>query len=380
MAKSVAIWISIALAFVVVGSGAWYAYLRISETPEESSTAALPSAYSSKKTATMVLTLNNQNYALAKVYQRDKKYDLALEYYQKALAEAEDRSQEAQVRYNIASMKERLGRYEEAISEFKTIAADPDNFSIVRAYSVQEIGLMHYTYYSGDSRERIVTETFKDAPYSSFKKDDGLNMAYVRLFEHAVSIYPGAISESRIAFGYTRELMDTLRGATTTPQGGSYVSSALQSIQAANVDLQRMKDLPTEVQLVPGVLTRMGVTLGFLASLGAADPDQAELYLNRGLQHAAALGNQLGSFEAYNYAAFLVMQYGDVRAADVKSLLEPFRVGNEVAIFDPVPAFYRMARTDQTLTIEKRNLITMGRLDSDFKSYLISLGWKTSDF
>lgn len=379
MTKNIAIWASSVLALAVVSSGGWYVYLRTSGTSEPQTEVSLPT-YSSKNTATTVLTLRNQNYALAKVYQRDKKYDLALEYYQKALVEVEDRSQKAQVEYNIASMKERLGRYEEAIAEFKAIAADTDNFLIVRAYSVQQIGLMHYTYYSGDARERIVAETFKDSPYESFKKDDGLNMAYVRLFEYAASIYPAAISESRIAFSYTRELMDTLRGATTTPQGGSYVSSALQSIQAANADLQRMKDLPTEVQSVPGVLTRMGVTLGFLASLGAADPNQAELYLNRGLQHAAALGNQLGSFEAYNYAAFLVMQYGNARAADIKSLLAPFRAGNEAAIFDPVPAFYRTARTDQALAIEKRNLIAMGRMDSDFKEYLLSLGWKASDF
>ena len=87
-----------------------------------------------------------------------------------------------------------------------------------------------------------------------------------------------------------------------------------------------------------------------------------------------------GSFNTFNYAAFLVSQYGDARSEDIKKLLLPFRAGNDSQTYSNIVDFYRTARTDATLAKNKEQLIAMGQIDSEFKKYLISLGWKNTDF
>lgn len=324
--------------------------------------------------------MSNQNYALAKTYESESKYDLALQYYKKALEEVQDHFQAAQIQYNIAYMTAKMGKYADAISQFKAIAADTTNYPILRAYSVQKIGLMYYEYYGGTARQTISAETFKDSPYDSFQKGTSLNVAYTKLFEYAASIYPLATSEARVAYGYSNELLGTLHSATTSPQGREYLSLIAKSLTAADSDVLRMKNIPTEVGLIADILAQEGITIGNLVTLGAADPQQAEALFKRSMQYAATIGIKPGSFTAFHYAAFLAFQFGEARSADIKSLLTPFKVGNDTQIVSGVVDFYKTARTNSTLTVQKSRLVTMGRIDSDFKKYLISLGWKASDF
>lgn len=376
MDRSVLTWFLVVLAGLVAASAVWYYFLSGMAAPAP----IAESGYSVDRTPTTLLTLHSQNYALAKSYQKSKQYDLALEFFQKALPEAQDRSQTAQIRYNIAVMNEDLGNYKEAIAQFKEIAADTANSPIIRAYSVQEIGLMHYAYYKPADRQLIITETFKDPPYSELRKDKSLNFAYTELFGYAAAIYPIANSEARLAYGYSNELQDSLRGATTSPQGKDYVALITRSVQAADADLERVKKIPSESGFIPDILARQGTTVGHLVALGAGDPRQAESYFQKSIQYAAVVGDKPGNYSAFLYAAFLAYQYKDARAADIKSILEPFRIGNEEAIIPGIADFFRTSRTDPTLTNEKLRLVLMGRADPDFKKYLISLGWKASDF
>lgn len=370
MNKTTAIWILGILALLVIATGVWFVYFKVPSRM----------TYSTSNTPTAVLTTLNENYATAVAYEKAQKYDLALLSYGKALVGAVDRVQTTQIRLKIALMTEKVGNYKEAIAKFKTIAADTTNYAIARAYAVQEIGLMNVYFAEKNARDTISTETFKDAPYDSFKKEGDLNMTYTKLFEYASSFYPLGYSEARVAFGYAGELLTTLKGATTTPKGIAYISIVTTSLQSATADLQRMKAIPGEAILVPETLVRQGNTVSRLSSVGVLDPKMAESYFKAGVAYDVTLGNKPGSFNAFNYATYLVTQFGTARSGDIKTLLLPFRVGNDVQIYSNIAAFLRSARTDTTLVKNKKQILSMGHMDSDFKTYLISLGWKASDF
>lgn len=370
MNKNILLWILGVLTLVILAVGAWFFYFKISA----------PASYSVSNTPTAVLATQNADYAVAIAYEKAAKYDLALLSYQKALPMAKDQVQTAQIRVKVALMNERSGNYKDAIAEFKAIAADTANYAIARAYAVQEIGLMNLYITVNDAHQIILTETFKDSPYDSFKKEANSNLTYTKLFEYAASLYPLGYSEAYVAYGYAGEVINTLHGATTTPQGMAYISLIRKNIQAADADISRMKAVPGEAVLLPETLVRQGNTVGRLVSIGAADPLQAELYYKSGVAYGATIGNKPGSFNTFNYAAFLADHYGTARSTDIKTLLLPFRVGNEAQIYSNIMSFYKNARTDATLLKSKKLLIKMGRIDSDFKTYLIALGWKASDF
>jgi len=334
--------------------------------------------YSRTNTPSVALQRINSDFALAMQYQRERKYDLALQSYKKALLSAEDSIQEAQIQYRIALVTELRGNYVEAIRLFKSIAADPSNYELVRAYSVQEIGRMYYTYYDDRSGSQIPTETFKDTPYNSFKEESGdMNLAYRKLFEYAASMYPLGVSEARIAHWYSTEL---LKQATTTTQSISYVSIVRENIRKAEADIQRTIDDPPAAALIPETYMRIGLTLANLASVGAASFEEAEQRLQQALQYTSVLGTVPGNFQAYSYAAFLASTHGKTRAADIQNILSPFSTSRASEIMPIVVNFYRAARTDPTLVEQRKQLVLLGQIDTDFKTYLVSLGWHESDF
>ena len=360
-------------AVLLVSGWVWYRFV---ETP-----AAPVSSYSiGEETPGTVLRKDNKDYALAKNYQAGGNYDLALQFYQKALPEAQDDFQRTQILFNIAYANELLKNYKDAIAQFKAIAADPKNYAIARAAAVQNVGLMYYTYSGSTTLQTIFTETFKDSPYDSFAKDNSVNLAYTKLFEYAASIYPLAASELRIAYGYSDELLNVLHGATTTPQGKEYLAIITQSLQAADRDLLRMQNVPEEKTLIPEILVREGKTFDRLATLGVVDSQRAEPYFERGVQYASSLGVKPGSYHVLNYAGFLADRYGATRSADIKKLLVPFRAGNEANIYSAVIDFYKNTRANPASDRSKKFLIKLGKIDVDFQKYLISLGWTSADF
>lgn len=373
MNRNIFIWFLVVLALLVIAGGTWwYLSMRVPVAPTSTS--------SRDNSPAAVLTNQNQDYLLAKNYQKQGKYDLALQYYQKALVGTQDPLQRAQLLYNVAYATELSGKYADAIAQYKAIAADTSNFPIARAASIQEIGLMYFMYYTNDAQQTILAETFKDPPYDSFKKTGGLNFAYTKLFEYAASIYPLAGSEVRIAYGSANELTDTLHGATTTSQGKAYLALIERSLRATDADLQRMSNVSAERNLIPEILVREGTTLDNLVSLGAADLQQVEPYFQKGAQYAASIGNRPGSFIELNYALFLTERYGDARSTDIINLLAPFKAGNEAKIYSTVIDFLKTVRTNSSLTKRKALLVKASQIDPNFKQYLISLGWKATDF
>lgn len=363
------IWLFVVLPLLLVLGGVWYAILSM---PSET--------YSATQTPASVLMKQNPDYAMAEKLRKEGKHDLALASYQEALDAADDDFQRAQIELDIARATEQLGRYEEAITRFKAVTADASNYAVTRATALTSVGLMYYAY-SGVPLQAIVTETFKDSPYSSFRNDGtSLSMAYIKLFEHAASIYPLALGEALIAHGYSNELLG-MPNATSTPQGKEYVARVVQGLRAADADLARMGSATEERSLIPEVLVRAGSAVANLATLGVINnPEQAEAYFKDGVQYAAILGDKPGNSYALRYASFLANQYGDARAGDIRSLLASFRSGNERDMYAATADYLRSVRAEGASSARVGSLIVLGKIDSGFKGYLVSLGWRASDF
>jgi len=335
--------------------------------------------YSDTRTVLEVLRQTNQDFSDGTSYVKQGKYADALESYTKALANAKDSSQEGQIRFAIGRMYEQLGRYSDAIAAFKAIAAEERYYALIRAYAVQELGAMYHLYYA--DLATITAETFKDEPYASFKKNADYDTAYRKLFEYATSIYPLAYSESFVAYGYTKALV-SIKGATTTSQGQQYVASIATALQRADADFPRLAKNHDEQLYAPSVLSREAIVTGYLVRVGVPGYTNgaAESLYNRALQYSATIGLKPGNFVVYHYALLLARAYGKERATDLHTLLAVFSEKNGEKIAPEVPVFFKAVLTDPSQVSEKANVKLLGKLDPDFKAYLLSLGWHASDF
>ncbi len=332
-------------------------------------------------TPTKVLKQKNIDFNTASTFSRQGEYDKALISYKKALSSAEDLVQEAQIKYYIASTYESLRNYEEAIKEFKDIAANTKYYTFVRAYAVQEIAYMYKKMNNPkEVNPIIVSETFKDAPYNAFLTGNDYELANRKLFEYAATIYPLVTSEVFIASWYAHDLRFVQNGATTTKEGVADILAALDSLQKANKDIVRTKDDPVASQYLADAFVHMGVTQADLALAKVIGPVVPEESFKKGINLIATGGFKPGNFAPYNYASYLANQYGATRKDDISSILSVFSATNSKNIYPSIEHMFRDARTDPIFKQQKSDIRLLGSLDASFKTYLISLGWYASDF
>ena len=334
--------------------------------------------YTSTNTERAVLTKENQYFNAAEALRFQRKYIQALELYKKALPQAKDVKQEAQIKYDIALMTELSGSYTEAIQLYKDIVNNQKYYDIIRASAVQSIAMMRYNYY--DAYEQIEKEIFKDIPYSTFYNKNELSTSYRKIFEYGNSIYPLSLSAIRVAGSYARHAHFTLHDATTTPEGAHDISSALYNFDLAQKDLERMRNDPVESMMLPQIYISFGMAAARFDQMGVAHVGDTEDYYKKGIQLAVISNARPGSYNVYHYAAYLAMKYGSKRDDDIKKLLSAFKKGNDENILTTINSFFVTARTNPDLKNEKAQLELLGKLDSDFKTYLVTLGWKQSDF
>jgi tetratricopeptide (TPR) repeat protein len=350
----------------------------ILKLPKNSKKAAAQQ-YSLTNSVASVLTKTNQDFASAEQYRGQSDYSDALQYYQSALPQAQDSAQTVQIQYNIALMQIFDGQYSPAITGLKQIAANQTAGARMQAYAVQELGVMYNNYY-GSGSDSIPADTFTGTPYANFLQDGDMSLAYRHLFEYATSFMPLGYSETGIALWYANDLIDTQKGATTTPQSISDIASVDQSLNAADISVVETQNDPNLASLVSATIGREGEVAAELVSVGVLDPSRAEHYFQQGINFDTAFGYRPGSFNTYRYAAFLASQYGVSTSSKIVALLSPFKVNNNSAIALNIPDFFLSARTNQVLASDKASLLSLAGIDADFKAYLISIGWQISDF
>ncbi len=331
-----------------------------------------------------VLMQSNAAFASGRQLVAMGQFDQAVPDFQAALASATDPVQQARIKLAIAGATERgtsHGGYLAAIPLLKQIAANTTYPNISRAYALQEMGQIFYTY----NNPQITKAIFSDPPYSTMFVTGHPPLSYRHLFEYAASFYPLAIPELRVADWYAKQIYKSTEASSTTqtldPQTVlSYKQIIRQDISAATSDLDRIKKSSTESGYVPTALQIEANVFLDLQLSGDSSFGDAIATMQSVLNiYSSANQPEVDGFARYRYALYLAELKGVSAKAEVQTALSPLYT-------DPVYAastssLVRFLSDARTATNGiKGNLILLASFDPKLKTYLISLGWVAQDF
>ena len=301
----------------------------------------------------------------------------ALLQFQSALSNSKDLIQEGQIKFKIAQATENTGDYAHAIALFKEIATNPNYTNITRAYSIQEMGMLFYSY----SDPQMTTEIFSTPPFSSLYVATSTSLSYRHLFEYTSSIYPLAISELRIADWYA-SAADTLAlssgAASSTQQINTYKTIIGQKIKSAQADITRIRNNENENVYLGPSLMREAVVVAKMQLIGDSSFGDMDTLFKQTLNFYSLYTNVgVDGYARYNYALYLARIYGDSQTSAIQQLLSNFYTSN-VYHKTAVETFFKNERSNGTGS--KVYLVKLASIDPKFKAYLMSLGWQASDF
>ncbi len=345
----------ILLASVLVIGIVVFAYYNFSQKPPES-------FYNS-------LLNKNESFAYAEGLLKSQRYDEAAEYFKLALKKAEGYKEEGQLKYKIAMSYSYGSNPVAGIALFKEVAANENYTPTIRAYAVQNIGNLLYSY----NTPEVKTEVFKDEPYKSFWLEDDYSLSRRKVFDYASSLYPLGIPELRIAKWYSEEILrlQKLAGAENEQKIVEMKSIIGQKLINTN---KYLLDIARDEQArgyTAEVLYRKGNVLGDLLLSGDttfADPEEA-------YKQALSIVTIKASPEAaakLRYAVFLTRMYGGERVEDVKKLLSDFYVGTKYASTNTV----RSIRNEKDGDLgNKDDYLLLASIDTRFAQFLRTLGW-----
>lgn len=328
------------------------------------------SAEPSKPFYTQLLEKNTE-FAYAEGLIKSGKYDEATNYFKLALEKAEGYKEEGQLKYKIALSQGQGSNPIESIRLMKEIAANENYTPTIRAYAVQFMGHLLYSYNTLEVKD----EVFKDEPYKSFLADDDYSLARRKLFEYASSFYPLGVSELRVAKWYSTEILKLVQGGVNEEATKNNIKEMKSIVRQKLVNADRyLRDITEDEHArsyIPEVWYRKGTVLGdMLLSGDTTFPDPEESYM-RALEFSV-VKTGYESTAKYSYAAFLAKMYGEKRANDIKSLLSDFYTGDK----------YEKTNTVRMITNEKNNLLgnkndilLLAKIDDDFATFLKKLGW-----
>ncbi len=330
--------------------------------------------YTVTNTPFTVLTRDNQYFAQASAAARAGNYEQAIQLYEQALTLAEDSAQASQIQFTIALLEDRYGSAPRAIDLYKqiVISSTNDNHPLLKANAIANMVELYYR--NGDSA--VTEQIFKDPPYSTFFVSNDLSLSYRRLAEYAVSFYPLALPELRIASWYAYRLTDVSRIATGEATS-TYPGIIQNAILRADQDIDRMRANTDDAQLIPNILTRKSALYLNMHDAGLATAQETEEVNKAALTIYSAIGapDAIDGFARYYYAVFLAEQ-GSSRATDLQAVVSPF-YDNPGYKGSLALAFFASEKTNALS--QKSRLVKIANADPKFKALLISLGWNEKD-
>ncbi len=342
--------------------------------------------YSQEQTVNSVLEATNSSFAQGNNLMRAGKESEALTAYQDALKSAEDKAQEAQIKFSIASALERSGLfsdYSRSIEPFKEIARNASYPAIARAYAVQEIGLLRIAF----NDQLLDAIIFAGSPYSEMLSGGDLALAYRHLFEYASQLYPLGISQAQIARWYADQLVLSTRAAKqsdvlSVEQTDAYTDKIRQLLASADADIERIKDTPSEKAYIPTILASEAIVIGKMQLSGDDSFGDLSSAYNAALTSYPAYG--LAAYRdgwvRFNYASAFLQSRGSAGTKTVQEILAPFYSSDRYKN-SAIEKFLTRARADTSVYAEDYdNIVSLAKLDAQFASYLRSLGWTDSDF
>lgn len=306
-------------------------------------------------------------------------FKAAIPLLQSALSKTTDPREVNIIHSRLAYAYEVTGDYRNAVAYLKKVASSPESSSLVRATSIQQMGLM---YYNSLKRPEITEAVFSGPPYDSMYKKGHVNLAYRKLFEYAAEIHPLPFSEFSIAFWYASRLSSIKASTTTSPGATSdLVNRYMQEISAGvSAGESGLKDLigPESRYDLIAALERRAVLFAALdeaeeGSIGDTDIAFAELF-----DAYRRVSPSWDAVPRIEYAVHLAKKYGDARAADIKAALAPVYAGNEMVENATLQTILRTSSARESRY--RLNFIKLAAIDPQFKSLLTSFGWKETDF
>lgn len=327
-------------------------------TPEE--TATTPTAED--------LLLQNQLYQSAGRSLASGDVKTARGQYSSLLREVSDPGQQGLVQYRIA-LTYVIEDPQEAIRLFKEVAANEAVPTVERAYAVQRLALM----LSRTSDPTVVPAIFSTEPYAAWYDPNDVDLSLRRVFEYALTFYPLAVSEVRVANWLANEILE----AKDTPEFAALVEKNTPIInghlERADADIARTRTITGAKDFIPEALYMKALILARLKVAGL--PYEYEPAMKEALNAGLAQGLGFDGSARFAYAGML-FRHEEGREAEALRLLEPM-----IADIDDYASFKRFFTNERNNVLnQKQDLVDMALAWPSFKSLLLSLGWQESDF
>lgn len=295
--------------------------------------------------------------------------------YEEALKTATSTDQMALISYKIARAAEKSRDYTAAISMYKGIIQNQQYQPIVRSYAATHLAGVYYEFHDA----KIKTLTFQDEPFASMYVATSTSLSYRHLFEYASSLYPIGLSESTLASLYAGDVV-RLYAASSSPSAqivNVKMNLINQKFVSIDMDMIRMKADPNATFDIPETLQWEGLAKSQLSQLGKWPAlDTEDTFKSAITMSAQQLGRPMTGSVLY-YAEFLANMYGNKRATDIQADLAYIYNGGYTK--DDDIAIY-LRNEESNYFNRKASFVKLATIDPKFKAYLISLGWKTSDF
>lgn len=313
----------------------------------------------------------NKDFAHAESLLKSQKYDEAAEYFKLALEQAEGSKEEGQLKYKVALSDSRGSNPIEGIRLFKEVASNASYTPMIRAYAVQSIGGLLYSYNTPEVRD----EVFKDEPYTSFFIEGDYSLALRRLFEYSSSFYPLGVSELRIAKWYANEILRLSKIETSDEDTNNRIRGMKiivgQKLSNADAYLTEIAQDEQVRAYTPEVLYRKGGVLADLYLAGDESFGDPEVAYR---QSISFVGNSPSAEAAakLGYAVFLAKMYGEARLDDIRNLLSDFYSGTKYMSTATVRS---VGNQKDDMLGSRDSLLLLAELDLQFAQFLRTLGW-----
>lgn len=313
------------------------------------------------------LVTSSEEYKTAEEFRSAGNHAEAVAYYEEAMSKSNS-ADAGQIDYKIGSSLLADGKIGSGVSHLKEVASNTNYNGYVRAYAINEMA----TFYFHDFNEEITSEIFKDAPYSSMFISNNIKASYNNLYKYSVSIQPTAQAELRIARYLAEELISN--NDTASIDREKTVLEIRDRIVSANKDLERIVNKDRNSASVTFFL--LGQVLSMLERLGASAGISPESAFDSALTYANEKKDPLNYIPpiSYSYAIHLATVSQN---KDAEKILRLMKNVYEYPQFNKSSLYKRLLQyKDSPNSIDYQNAVAISKIDTGFKNFLVSIGWK----
>ena len=317
------------------------------------------------------LTTTNVSFAQAEQLANNGSFAETLPIYEKALQQATNADERLQIQFLRARAMVQTEAYAEAVPILKEIIAidATSQTARVRALSVAEMAEI-----ASRGVPDINRVIFKDEPFTALWVANNASLTLRHMYEYAVSIYPVAIAQLRIAQWYSQQL-PTATASSSAQTKSDYQVQIAQLVANADLDIAYMERDGTMPFDLRYALLMRAILVGTLNRKGDVSFGNAPEAFEHAITAYASVGPGHDCLARYHYALFTAMAYGSAKKMDIHTILQPL-MGEAYA----QPEACTFLRKDYTSSYDRGFIRLVANLDSNFKSYLTSLGWTAADF